>query len=51
MSLINTFLFFYVHILVYFLFDYIIMVKTVIICEIYKSKVLDAILNYVTFLR
>ena len=42
---------FYVYISVFLLFANIILIKTVLICEIYKFKLLDAISDHVTFKR
>ena len=49
----NLFLYsyFYVYISVFLLFTNIMLIKTVLICEIYKFKVWDAILDHVTFKR
>ena len=49
----NLFLYyyFYVYISVFLSFANIIPIKTVLICEIYKFKVLDAILDHVTVKR
>ena len=44
-------LIFYVYISVFLLFANIILIKTVLICEIYKFKVSDAIFEHVTFKR